>query len=182
MDKLILPKHENTFNRLAMPRIYPVKAGSGDQMHIVAPKAHNAEAKPYGALIDGKEYVFCSASEVKASDGPATFLGTAGYARENQLALFQGTRIGMSGFELRRDGGDFGLSAAMEQNRIVGRIVGRSGGKVFVVPPGGLDPAAASATVNGKPVPHTVEQGAVAFVVDIAQKDGMKNYVIHFAK
>jgi hypothetical protein len=181
-DKLVPIQHASAFNRLPMPHVYPVKSGTGDQLHIVAPKAHQVQSKPYGALIDGKEYVFCSATEVQASDGPAAFIGTAGYARENQVALFQGTRIGMGGLELRRDGGDFGLSAALEKNRIVGRIVGRSGGKVFVVPPGGLNLPGASVTVNGKPVPHTVEQGAVAFLVDIAQKDGLTNYVIHFGK
>jgi hypothetical protein len=34
----------------------------------------------------------------------------------------------------------------------------------------------------GQPVPHTVEHRAVAFLVDIAQEDGVKNYVIEFAK
>ncbi len=77
-------------------------------------------------------------------------------------------------------GGDVGVSATMEKNRILGRIVGRSGGKVLVALPGGLSLASVSVTVNGKPVPHTVGQGAVAFAVDIAQKDGLKNYEIQF--
>ena len=179
----MIPLHHNvTLHRLTMPQLYSVKASAGDQLHVVAPQAHKVEAKPYGAIIDGKEYVFCSAEESRVSDGPAVFVGSAGYARENEVALFEGVKVGMDGLELRREGGDFGLSAALENGRIAGRIVGRSGGKVFVVPPSGLDPAGASVTVNGKPVPHTVEHGAVVFLVDIAQRDGLKNYEIRFGK
>ena len=110
------------------------------------------------------------------------FSGKYGYARPNQLALFQGTRIGLGGFELRREGGDFGLSAAMENGRIAGRIVGRSGGRFLWFHRQDLIWRGAAVTVNGKPVPHAVEQGAIAFLVDIAQQDGLKNYEIQFGK
>ena len=155
--------------------------GKGDFLTIVAPAAVQAQAQPFGATVNG-EYVFASQKSEEVKEAAVVFSGNYGYARPNQLALFQGTRIGLGGFELRREGGDFGLSAALEKNRIVGRIVGRSGGKVLVVPPGGLDPATASVTVNGKPVSHTVQEGAITFLVDIAQKDGRKDYEIQFVR
>ena len=170
--------HDAQAPRTSRQRKY---VGKGDFLTVVAPAVVQAQAQPFGATVNG-EYVFASPKPEDVTQAAVVFSGNYGYARPNQLALFQGTKIGMGGLELRRDGGDFGLSAAMEKKRIVGRIVGRSGGKVFVVPPGGLNPAGASVTVNGKPVPHTVEQGAVAFLVDIAQKDGLKNYEIQFGK
>ena len=156
-------------------------SGRGAFLTVVAPAAVAAVAQPFGATVNG-EYVFASQEPEDIAQETVVFSGTYGYARPNQLALFQGTRIGLGGFELRREGGDFGLSGAVEKNRIVGRIVGRSGGRVFVVPPQGLDPAGASVTVNGRPVPHTVEHGAVAFRIDIAQRDGLKNYEIQFGR
>jgi len=81
---------------------------------------------------------------------------------------------------LRSEGGDFGVSAAANGKKISGRVVGRSGGKIFIVPPKGLDPASASVSLDGKPIPHSVEQNAVAFSIDIAQKDGLKHYEITF--
>ena len=157
-------------------------SGQGDFLTVVAPAAVKATATPFGATVNG-EYVFAAQMPEDINQGVAVFSGTYGYARPNQLALFQGTRIGLNGFELRREGGDFGVSAAVEGNRIAGRIVGRSGGKVFVVPPSaGVDLAGASVTVNGQPVAHSVEQGAIAFSVEIAQKDGLKNYVIELQK
>ncbi|MCX7011057.1 MAG: hypothetical protein NTW86_00570 [Candidatus Sumerlaeota bacterium] len=154
-------------------------SGKGDFLTVVAPAAVTAVATPFGATVNG-EYVFASQKPQTVAQGTVVFSGNYGYARPNQLALFQGTRIGIDGLELRREGGDFGLSAEAEKNRIVGRIVGRGGGKVFVLPPKGLDSAGASVRVNGKPVPHTIEQRAVAFLVDIAQKDGLKSYEIRF--
>ncbi|MBL7187726.1 MAG: hypothetical protein ISS70_15495 [Phycisphaerae bacterium] len=154
-------------------------SGKGDFLTVVAPTEVAAVATPFGAMVNG-EYVFASQKSEDITQGTVVFSGNYGYARSNQLALFQGTRIGMDGLELRRAGGDFGVSATMEKNRILGRIVGRSGGKVLVALPGGLSLASVSVTVNGKPVPHTVGQGAVAFAVDIAQKDGLKNYEIQF--
>jgi hypothetical protein len=145
------------------------------------PDATGTYFMPGSGLMNG-EYVFASQKPEDITQAPAVFLGSYGYARPNQLALFQGTKIGLNGFELRRDGGDFGVSAAVNQNKITGRIVGHSGGKIFVVPPTGLNPSSALVTLDGQAVPHTVEQGAVAFTVDIAQKDGLKNYEIQFAK
>ena len=72
------------------------------------------------------------------------------------------------------------MSASVEKNGIAGRIVGRSGGKIFVVPPKGLEAAKASVTIDGQAVPHTLDQGAIIFPVEIQQKDGLKNYEITF--
>ena len=154
-------------------------SGTGDFLTVVAPAAVTATATPFGATVNG-EYVFASQQPEEIKQGTAVFSGNYGYARPNQLALFQGAKIGLDGFELRRDGGDFGVSAAADQNRITGQVVGRSGGRIFITPPTGLNPASASVTLDGQAVPHTLEQGAIVFTVDIAQKDGRKNYEIRF--
>ena len=154
-------------------------SGTGDFLTVVAPTAVTATATPFGATVNG-EYVFASQKPEDITQGGAEFSGTYGYARANQLALFQGTKIGLNGFELRSEGGDFGVSAAANGKKISGRVVGRSGGKIFIVPPKGLDPASASVSLDGKPIPHSVEQNAVAFSIDIAQKDGLKHYEITF--
>jgi hypothetical protein len=154
-------------------------SGKGDFLTVVAPTAVTAVATPFGATVNG-EHVFASQTPEDVSQSGVVFSGNYGYARPDQLALFQGKTIGLGGFEVRREGGDFGLSAVREGNRIAGRIVGRSGGTVFVLPPGGLDPARASVAIEGKPVPHAVQQGAIVFPVKIAQRDGLKHYQIEF--
>lgn len=156
-------------------------SGKGDFLTVVAPAQVSAAATPFGATVNG-EYVFASQQPVQVAQDKVNFAGTYGYARPNQLALFQGERIGLNGLELRREGGDFGISAAQEGNRISGRVVGRSGGKVAIVPAAGLNPAGASVSIQGKKVASTVEKGAIVFSVDIAQRDGLKDYEIQFAK
>jgi hypothetical protein len=162
--------------RTAQLRSY---SGQGDFLTVVAPDAVTAVATPFGATVNG-EYVFASQKPEDIAQSSVVFTGNYGYARPNQLALFQGAKIGLDGFVLSRNGGDFGVSAAAEPNKITGRIVGRSGGKISVVPPAGLNPASASVTIGGKPVAHTVEQGAITFSVEIAQGYGLKNYTITF--
>ena len=154
-------------------------AGKGDFLTVVAPVPVVAEAKPFGALVNG-EYVFSSASPVDVAESGVSFSGNYGYARPNQLALFQGTCIGLDGFEIRREGGDFGLSAAVGKGEISGRIVGKSGGRVQIRPPKGFDVAKASVTVQGQPVGHKIENGAISFPVEIAQADGIRRYEIKF--
>ncbi len=165
------------------PQIFKRRAysGQGDFLTIVAPTQVTATATPFGATVNG-EYVFASQKPEEITQGTATFYGTYGYARTNQLALFQGTEIGLDGFTLRREGGDFGVSAAAESNKITGRIVGRSGGKISIVAPAGFDATKAGVMLNGRPIPHTVEQGAIVFAVEIAQRDGLKGYEITFGK
>ena len=176
----LLPLNDKSaLHRLAMPQLYTVKAGSGDQLHIVAPQAHKVENKPYGAVVDGKEYVFCFADEVKANDGPAVFIGTAGYARENEVALFEGSKVGYRGLALERVSGDFGISASHEPGgALAGRIVGRLGGRIKLTPPIGFDVLRCQVKVNGALVPHTLKDGAVCFDVQISQADGCKSYTI----
>jgi len=181
VDKTSYDQHtpkprKDTPTRTAQVRSY---SGKGDFLTVVAPAAVAAVATPFGATVNG-EYVFASQKSEDITRGGAVFSGTYGYARPNQLALFQGTKIGLNGFELRRDGGDFGVSAVAQPGKITGRIVGRSGGKIFVVPPTGLNASSASVALDGQAVAHTVEQGAIVFSVDIAQKDGLKNYAISF--
>jgi len=178
-DRLLPPHPQDTFHRLAMPQLYPVKAGAGDQLHVVAPRAHQVEPKPYGAVIDGKEYVFCCAAEVKATDGPAVFIGTAGYARENEVALFEGTRVGFNGLAVQRISGDFGISASQQADgTLAGRLVGRSGGTIKLTPPFRFDASRCQVKLNGAVVPHTLEGGAIRFDVHITQSDGPKSYTI----
>ena len=178
-DKLVPPNTNNAFNRLVMPQLYPVKADAGDQLHIVAPKAHKVETTSYGAVIDGKEYVFCSDSEVKATDGPAVFIGRAGYARENQVAIFEGTKVGFNGLAVERVGGEFGISAAKQADgTLAGRIVGRSGGTIKLTPPVGFDVSRCQVKVDGVVVPHNLVGGAIRFDVQISQSDGPKSYTI----
>ncbi|MGB8353720.1 MAG: hypothetical protein WCD79_07535 [Chthoniobacteraceae bacterium] len=170
------PPRPGAPDRIGKVRSY---SGKGDFLTLVAPTAVKAEATDYGAIVNG-EYVFASQKPVTVKKGTVNFSGSYGYARQNQLALFQGTKIGLDGFELLRDGGDFGFSGVAEKDRITGRIVGRSGGKIAIVPPQGLSTARASVTIDGHAVPHFIEQGAITFPVEIAQKDGIKNYSITF--
>jgi len=155
-------------------------SGQGDFLTLVAPAPVTATATPYGATVMNGEYIFASQKSKEIKQGQVVFSGTYGYARANQLALFQGTKIGLEGFSLMREGGDFGISAVAEPGKIIGRIVGRSGGKVFIVPPGGQDKTKASVAIAGQPVPHTIERGAIAFPVEITQREGLKNYEIVF--
>jgi|GEM_PF-1494135 len=170
------PPHAGVPDRTAPLRSY---TGQGDFLTVVAPDPVTATATSFGATVNG-EYIFVSQSPENITQDKAVFSGNYGYARANQLALFVGTKIGLDGFELRREGGDFGISAAVEQNKIIGRVVGRSGGKISIVPPAKLNPAGASVTLDGQAIPHTVEDGAVTFNVAIAQKDGLKKYAITF--
>jgi hypothetical protein len=170
------PPRKDTSTPVGQVRSY---SGAGDFLTVVAPAAVTARATPFGATVNG-EYVFASQKPEDIQQDGAAFSGTYGYARANQLALFQGDKIGLNGFELRRDGGDFGASAVAGPGKITGRIVGRQGGRLFITPPPGLDPANAAVTFDGQPVPHTVEAGAIAFAFAIAQRDGLKNYQITF--
>ncbi|MBL7040000.1 MAG: hypothetical protein ISR77_15290 [Pirellulaceae bacterium] len=181
-DRLVPPRPQDTFHRLAMPQIYPVKAGAGDQLHIVAPKTRQTEAKAYGAVIDGKEYVFCSVAQVKLSDGPVEFLGTTGYARDGQVALFEGTKIAFQGLAVELISGEFGLSVSKQDNgTLVGRIVGRSGGTIQLTPPAGFDASHCQVKVDGVVVPHALKDAAIRFDVQIAQSDGTKSYLVEAA-
>jgi hypothetical protein len=178
-QRLLPPRQIVLLHHLPMPQLYPVKTGAGDQLHVVAPRAHNVDAKPYGAIIDGNEYVFCSAAEMTASDGPATFIGRAGYARKNEVALFEGSRVGFDGLVVERVAGEFGISASRQADgTLAGRIVGRSGGTVKLTPPAGCDVSRCQVKVNGVVVPCAAEAGAIRFDVKISPADGCKSYTV----
>ena len=106
------PKVESTYLDNAKPeekeppRTFTVRSytGQGDFLTIVAPAAVTAVSTPFGATVNG-EYVFASQKPQDVTEGPALFSGSYGYAQPNQLALFQGTKIGLNGFILQRDAG-----------------------------------------------------------------------------
>jgi len=163
-------------------RIAKVKAfqGEGDFLTVVAPPGGvtKAEAKNFGALVNG-EQVFASQKPIEIKEGNVTFAGTYGYARKNQIALFQGTKIRLDDLGLTCDGGDFGASAEVKDGKIVGRLVGKSGGKLSITPPTGFfKNNKATVLIDGKPVPSTTQNNTVTFAVEIAQRDGLKYYEI----
>ncbi len=147
----------------------------------MAPEAVEARKEPFGALIN-REYVFVSDEPQKYEQGGAMFSGTAGYARADQLALFEGDAIGIDGFLLRREGGNFGVSAELSGETVRGRIAGRAGGRVWVTLPGGFDAAKVRVAIGGKPVASTAASGAVSFAATISQADGFKSYEIEFGR
>ena len=154
-------------------------AGMGDFLTVVAPGKLSAAAKPFGAVVN-EEYVFCSKKTIECKDRDAVFSGNYGYARKNQLAIFQGTKIALGGFELRTEGGDFGISAQVDGQQITGRFVGRSGGKAYITPPAGFDIKKASLKINGAVATPRLEQSAISFTIDIAQSAGMRTFEISF--
>ncbi|WP_040948781.1 PA14 domain-containing protein [Gorillibacterium massiliense] len=169
------------FHELPMPNIYTIKNGPGDEHHIVAPKAIQTKSASWGAIVNGKEYVFQSdtTQNVSSGDGPAAFNGKIGYAQQGELAIFEGTSIRYGQFGLARSGGDFGVSAKLTgTTRIDGRIAGKQGGTVTVTLPSGVSVSGAKVSVNGQPVNYKATGGQISFSVDIAQKDGYKTYQI----
>lgn len=154
--------------------------GKGDFLTLVSADPVKAEATPFGARVADNEYIFCAGSTVNYNENDVIFSGTAGYVRPNQLALFEGTRIGWKGWRIDRDGGDFGISAELSENKVTGRIVGRKGGKVTVTLPDGVSARTAKVVVNDKPVAATTEEKTIVFEASIAQRDGYKTYSIVF--
>ncbi|MFH1499951.1 MAG: hypothetical protein ABII82_19240, partial [Verrucomicrobiota bacterium] len=153
--------------------------GQGDFLTVVAPTPVETAARDFGAVVNG-EYVFASQHAIDVTENTVRFVGTYGYARANQLALFQGTRIGLDGFELRREGGDFGVSATVTGKRIVGRAVGRKGGDVFITPPPNCDMTRARVLIDTEITPHAVVNDAIRFPITLRQQDGLKSYEVFF--
>ncbi|MBL7187730.1 MAG: hypothetical protein ISS70_15515 [Phycisphaerae bacterium] len=152
--------------------------GTGDFLTVVAPVAVQARAKAFGATVNG-EYVLLSPKPLKVDENGLRFHGTAAYARPNQLALFEGTLLALNGMAIRRDGGEFGISASQQANgTLAGRIVGRSGGTIRLTPPVGFDTSRCQVKVNGAVVPHKLESGAIRFNVHISQSEAPKSYTI----
>jgi len=171
------PYHDEDGQRIGQIRFYE---GKGDFLTVVAPpKAVNkADAKPYGAIVNG-EQVFASQKPVRVNADGVQFEGTYGYARANQLALFIGDKIGLGGFTLARKGGDFGASASLEENSVVGRIVGRNGGSLTVTVPAGFAKGSSIQVLfDGKPIEAKIDGNSITFSFDITQRDGYKVYEI----
>ncbi|MFC5701964.1 PA14 domain-containing protein [Cohnella faecalis] len=161
------------------PNIYEVKAGPGDEFHLVAPDAIPVTNKSYGALVRNNEYVFTSDTTQNVTEGSAVFQGKVGYASPQQLVLIDGTKIGYKDLVLERSGGEFGASvSAAGADSVQGRIVGRSGGTVTVTLPNSFTAAAASVTINGVVVPSSKSGNKMTFNVSIAQNEGVKTYEI----
>ena len=114
------------------------------------------------------------------SRGKLRFAGTAGYARGGELALFEGTRLGLDDLEVSRRGGDFGVSVSVNGKKVVGRVAGRRGGTVSLRLPARFDAAAAKVHVGRKPVAATVRDGAIHFDVAVSQSDGYKRFAVEF--
>lgn len=161
------------------PSIYTVKDGPGDEFHIVAPNPLTVAAQTYGAVVNGSEYVFQSDTDQTVQDEVVSFNGKVGYAQSNELALFDGTKIGYDGFVLERMGGEFGVSAKrINHTSITGRFAGLSGGTVTVTPPSGFSFDNSEVKVNGVAVPATVTNGSISFDAAVAQSDGYKTFTI----
>ena len=154
--------------------------GRGDFLTLVSPQPLKARTAPFGAVVNDSEFILCNDRPLDLRDERLHFRGTAGYARPGQLALFEGDLLGLDGFEIRREGGEFGFSAAAGDGRITGRIVGRAGGLISIVPPSGFKVQNAKISLAGSPLEARVENGAVSFDVEIAQRDGCKAYEITF--
>ncbi len=152
--------------------------GKGDFLTLIAPEAIEAKRLPAGALVKGREYVLMNDASVEHASEGFAFRGAVGYARPGQLALFEGESLALDGFEIRRDGGNFGFSAAIENGRIAGRVAGRDGGQIEVVPPPGFGTRSASVRLAGKPVQAAFADGAIRFAVEISQRDGSLPYEI----
>ncbi|MCH7726198.1 MAG: hypothetical protein IH991_06940 [Planctomycetes bacterium] len=156
--------------------------GQGDFLTIVAPQSLKAKSASFGGLVNDSEYVFWRDAPFEYSQGGVQFQGTVGYARENQLALFEGTMVSRRGFELRRSGGDFGVSAAVSGKQIVGRIAGRKGGRVSIKPAWRFEPKNVAVRVDGRQTRAMVAEGTVSFDVAISLKDGSRQFEITFSK
>ncbi|WP_159883161.1 Ig-like domain-containing protein [Paenibacillus puerhi] len=180
-----------------LPYLYPVKAGTGSQMHLVAPKGVGSGtvtgstygsgplsvvSAVYGAIVNGNEYVFMAGKNEAQLDvtGPNfLFIGKVGYASWQAMALFEGKKIGLGGFILERIQGDFGFSAQkVSRGQMKGRIAGKSGGSLRISLPADFYLNGLSVTIDGAAVPFTVSGRNVYFDVSISQPDGYKSYVI----
>jgi len=154
--------------------------GKGDFLTVVSPTSIDARATAFGAVLRDGQHVFCSDKPIDYADAKSgvAFAGTYGYARANQLALFEGTKIGLGGLAIRREGGDFGISAEATPGRIAGRFAGRTGGRVVVTPDASFQAQGATVQVDGKPVVASIQDGRIGFDVTVSQADGCRGYVI----
>lgn len=94
--------------------------GTGDFMTFVShKKGFKSKTTPYGCIITSPEknndYIFRNDTPIKVDENNMVFSGTSGFIRNNgthqEMAIFHGTKIGNSEFEIRPHNTDAGLSA-----------------------------------------------------------------------
>lgn len=157
-----------------MPQIVPVKAGPGDNLHIVSAEALSVVKQPWGAQVGEDQFVFMAGKPVEVEQGPAAFRGTVGYARPGELYLFEGDRIRLGDLALSRNGGEFGVSVRVDASgKVSGRIAGREGGRVEITLPQAV-PAGARVFVGGEAVDADIRGQTVSFDVAIGAADGYR--------
>jgi uncharacterized protein YjdB len=169
----------------ALPPIYPVKEGSGDQLHVVGSSPLQVTGTSYGAQLavsggaTGGEYVFLSDTQVQANEAGLAFSGKSGYAQEGKLAIFEGSSLALNGFGIARSGGEFGLSGEyVSDSHISGRLAGKAGGTVSVTLPASFGLSGLKVKVAGSEVPFVRSGSVVSFTVSVAQSEGIKAYAI----
>ena len=94
--------------------------GTGDFLTFVShKKGYKNTAKPYGCIITSPEgnedYIFRIDKPIDVDENNIIFSGTAGFIRnipgQQEMAIFHGSKIGNSQFEIRPQSTDAGLSA-----------------------------------------------------------------------
>ena len=114
--------------------------GTGDFLTFVShKKGYKTEPTAYGAIITSKEgkkdYIFRNDLPVEVNEAGIVFSGTAGFIREreagkSELALFHGSRIGDSRFEISTTNKDAGISTVLSNDLSISGLyscVGSSG-------------------------------------------------------
>lgn len=176
-------------NQMDMPYIFPPlnpEPVKGDQLHIVAPigKVADTVLTEWGANVTlsngATEYVFYTSerSEEKVmADDRASFRGHWGYAAKNQIALFKGSKVSFDDLMIEKTHEDFGVSAELVGNEIIGRYAGTQGGSVTITLPDGFS-ANPTVIVDGQQVFGNYQNGKVTFDVSISKPEGVKHYRI----
>ncbi len=152
--------------------------GKGDFLTLVSPLPRKARRTPFGAVIGNSEYVLWCDRPIVHADRQLAFRGSVGYARAGELALFEGTELRLGKFSIAREGGDFGISAALRGRRVIGRLAGRHGGQVHIAPPVAFDSKHVKATLSGRGLPVIVDEGKIHFAVEVKQADGTREFAI----
>ena len=152
--------------------------GKGDFLTLVSPLARKARRTSFGALIGNSEYILVGDKPFEYADKQLAFRGKVGYARKGELALFEGTELRQGKFSIAREGGDFGLSAAIKGRRITGHVSGRSGGRIRITPPVAFNPKRVKATLGERPLQVMVKDGTIHFAVEMKKADGTREFAI----
>jgi hypothetical protein len=178
-------------NDMGLPAIFPPldeEPAPGDQIHIVAPTNKNITVGPFeswGVKVNNNgvdEYVFYSSEaggEQTKLDANVIFTGNWGYARENYLALFKGTKLGFGELVIEKHSGAFGISAEYKNNAISGCFAGKQGGTVTISLPSNFT-STPVLKIDGQTVSADYDQAGhkITYNVQITQPDGVKNYSI----